>query len=115
MEVRSAAQVVVLGGDPLGSGHRALDEVPPVAQDVAHMAVLPSAEFERQRAGRLDSLRAIALGQAEQPQAATVAVLGMAEALQQLGDEAAGGHTDVATPMDQPLGRPLLVRPVRAT
>ncbi len=37
----------------------------------------------------------------------------MAEALQQLGDEAAGRHADVAAPMDQPLGRPFLVRPVR--
>ena len=78
------------------------------------MAVLPGAEFERQRAGRLDALRAIALGQAEQPQAAAVAVLGMAEALQLLGDEAAGVRPDVAAPMDQPLGRPLLVRPMRS-
>jgi hypothetical protein len=56
MEVRGAAQVVVLGRDPLGRRRWALDEVAPVAQDVAHMAVLPGAEFERQRAG-LDALR----------------------------------------------------------
>jgi hypothetical protein len=37
----------------------------------------------------------------------------MTEALQQLGDEAAGVHADVVAPMDQPLGRPLLVRAVR--
>ncbi len=101
MEVRGTAQVVVLGGDPLGRGRRTLDEVAPVGQDVAHMAVLPGAEIERQRqrTGSFDALRAIALGQAEQPQAASVAMLGMAEALQQLGDEA-----QVFTPMSPPSG-----------
>ena len=69
-----------------------LDEVLPIGRDVAHMPVLAGAEFERQRAGRLDALRPVALGQAEQPQAAAVAVLGMAKALQQLRDEVAGSR-----------------------
>jgi len=62
MEVRGTAQVVVLGRDPLGSGRRALDEVAPVGQDVAQMAVLPGADLERQRTGRFDALRAVSLG-----------------------------------------------------
>mgnify|MGYP001793443597 CR=1 FL=1 len=88
MDGRGAARVVVLGGDPFGRWRRSLDEVAPVGQDVAHMPGLPGAEFKRQRTGRLDALRAVALGQAEQTQAGAVAMLGMAEALQQLGDEA---------------------------
>ncbi len=43
----------------------------------------------------------------------SLAVLGVAEPLQQLGDEAAGVSADAAAPMDQPLGRPLLVRTMR--
>src|SRR5438093_13643707 len=60
--VRRAAQVVVLGCHPLGFRRRTLDEVAPVGQDVAHMAVLPGTELQGQRAGSLDALRAVALG-----------------------------------------------------
>ena len=56
MEVRGTAQVVVLGGDPLGSRCGTLEEIAPMGEDVAHMAVLPRAKFERQRASRLDTL-----------------------------------------------------------
>ena len=78
MEVRSAAQVVVLRGHPFGRRHRTLDQVAPIGQDVAHMAVLPGAQFERQQAGGLHALRPVAPGQAEQPEAAAVAMFGMA-------------------------------------
>jgi hypothetical protein len=113
MEMRSTAQVVVLGRAPFGSRRGARHEVTPVDQDVAHMPVLPDTEFERQGASRLDALWPIAPGQAEQPQAAAVAVLGMAQALQQLRDEEASGRADASTPMDQPFGRPLFVRTMR--
>ena len=73
------------------------------------MPVVPRAQFQGQRAGGLDALRAVALAQAEQPQAAAVAVLGIAESLQQLGDEVPGVRADGGSPMDEPLGRPLLV------
>ncbi len=43
MEIRRAAQVVVLGRDPLGFGRRWLDEIAAIGQDVAHMAVVPGA------------------------------------------------------------------------
>src|SRR5664280_1931564 len=90
--VRRATNVVV-------RGLLAWDEIAPVAQDVAHMAVVPGAQLQPQRAGGLHAQRPIALGQTEQAQAAAVAVLRMAESLQQLGDEVPGVRADAATPM----------------
>ena len=87
MEIRRAAQVVVLGRDPLGLGRRWCNLIAAAAQDVAHMAVVGGAEFERDRAGRFQPGGPVALDQAEQAQAAAVAVLGMTKALQQLRDE----------------------------
>ena len=75
--IRLATQVVVLGRDPLGFRLGTLEEVAPVGQDVAHMAVMPGAQLQGQGAGRLHALRPVALGQAEQPQATAVAVLGV--------------------------------------
>src|SRR5438132_14403611 len=97
--VRRAANVVVRGGHPLGLGRCSRDEIASVGQDVAHVAVVPGAQLQGQRAGGFDALRSIALGQAEQAQTAAVAMLGMAESPQQLSDEAPGVHADAAAPM----------------
>ncbi len=62
VEVGSAAQGVVLGGHPFGYRTRTLDQIAPLDQDVAHMAVLAGAKLERQGAGHLHALRPVALG-----------------------------------------------------
>src|SRR3974390_3557285 len=105
--VRRATKVVWRRRHPLELGLLACDVIAPVAQDVAHVAVVPGAQLQRQRAGGLHAQRPIALGQTEQAQTAAVAVLRMAEAAQQLGDEVPGVRADAGAPVDQPLGRPL--------
>ena len=73
------------------------------------MAVMPSAQLQRQRAGRHQPPRAVALGLAEQAEADAVAVLGVAEPLQHLGHELTRVRTEAAAPVDESLVRPLLV------
>ena len=71
----------------------------------------PSASVRSQAASR--RAIAVALGQAEQPQAGAVAVLGVLVLLEDAGDDFAGGHADALAPLDQPLRRPVAMGAVR--
>ena len=53
-------------------------------------------------AGRLESLRAVGLGEPQQSQTRPVALLGMRVAAQDLGDDTPRGRSRLFTPRDQP-------------
>jgi hypothetical protein len=75
--------------------------------------VVHGVQFDRDAARGFEPIPAVAPGEAEQPQAATVAVLGMAVTLEHHGGEGAGVGADGPAPVYEPLRRPLLVRAVR--
>lgn len=98
--VAGAAQVGVLGADPVRGGGLG-GEVTLVGQQVTHVAVAPGAQGKGALAGGLQPGLAIAARQAQQTQAGAVAVLGVLVGLQQPGDEFAAGQADALAPVDQ--------------
>jgi hypothetical protein len=90
------------GAAPLGCG--GLDLISPIGQHVADMRVFAGAQAQGDGASCLQSGLAIAFGEGQQAKASAVGVLGVALALQHLGDNARTGHTDTFSPGDQALG-----------
>ena len=64
---------------------------------------------QRQTAGGLQQLGRSAVGQLEDPQAGAIGLLGMAAGRQRRLDEGFGLRADLATPLDEPLGRPFQI------
>ncbi len=83
-------------------------------QNVLQRAVAGRAQLLGSAARGLQPLGAVAPPETHDPQAGAVALLGMRPAAQDLGHQPARGRSGLAGPADQPRGRPLRVRPVRA-
>jgi len=93
------------GRIPLGCA--GLDLIAPIGQHVSDVRVFAGAQAEGDGAGRLQPGLAIAFGEGQQAKASAVGVLGVALALQHLGNHARTGHPDTFSPGDEALRRPL--------
>src|SRR5690606_37779430 len=80
--VAGAAHVVVRGADPDRGGAAGVDAIAPAGEDLAHVPVVHGVQFDRDTARGFEPVPAVAPGEAEQPEAPPVAVLGMAVTLE---------------------------------
>jgi len=98
----------VLGSGPVRRGaERGVLEA--VLQDGLHGEVTRRAERECAHARRLESRRAVPLGQAQQPEASAVALLGVRAGLEDAADDRGASRADRLAPADQATRRPLEV------
>src|SRR5262245_22349055 len=86
---------------------RPSEPVEAVLQDRIDMAIGARLDGTGARASGLEPLRAIALGEAQEPQARAIALLGMGPIRENRRDERRGLSADGTRPVDEAGGRPL--------
>ncbi len=80
--------------------------VEPVAEDRFDAAVAAAVDSESPRGGRFQAGGAVALGQALEPEAGAVGLLGMTPG-EDGGDQGGGVRSDLPGPVDEAVGRPV--------
>ena len=104
--VAGAADVVVADGVG-GVGESGAGLVEAVLEDRLDAAVAGAADGEGALGGRLQAGVAVALGQAQDPEAGAVGLLGVKTPFEHGGDQGGSGRPDLLGPADEALGRPI--------
>ena len=91
---------------PGGFGRPGGGLVEPVAEDRFDAAVAAAVDGQRPGGGRFQAGGAVALGQALEPEAGAVGLLGMAPG-EDGGDQGGGVRSDLPGPVDEAVGRPV--------